>query len=103
MSEREHLLPHHGQEEEDLTFMSSFKHTLYSSKINWLLVFVPIAIIFSGASDTVVFSLNFIAIIPLAKLLGFGKSNFWIANVFCTNTLQLPRKLHLDLVLLLAL
>ncbi|CAO0793002.1 unnamed protein product [Mucor circinelloides] len=72
MSEREHLLPHHGQEEEDLTFMSSFKHTLYSSKINWLLVFVPIAIIFSGASDTVVFSLNFIAIIPLAKLLGFA-------------------------------
>ncbi|KAK4509946.1 L-type lectin-like domain-containing protein [Mucor velutinosus] len=72
MSEREHLLPHHGQEEEDLTFMSSFKHTLSSSKINWLLVFVPIAIIFSGASDTVVFSLNFIAIIPLAKLLGFA-------------------------------
>lgn len=75
MSEREHLLPHHGQDEEDLTFMSSFKHTLYSSKINWLLVFVPIAIAFSGASDTVVFSLNFIAIIPLAKLLGFGKSS----------------------------
>lgn len=72
MSEREHLLPHNG-EEENLTFMSSFKHTFLSSKINWLLVFVPIAIIFSGASDTVVFSLNFIAIIPLAKLLGFGK------------------------------
>ncbi|KAI8641401.1 calcium/proton exchanger [Parasitella parasitica] len=52
--------------------MSSLKHTVLSSKINWLLVFVPIAIIFSGASDTVVFSLNFIAIIPLAKLLGFA-------------------------------
>jgi hypothetical protein len=28
---------------------------------------------FSNSSDSVVFSLNFIAIIPLAKLLGFGK------------------------------
>ncbi|KAI8366446.1 calcium/proton exchanger [Choanephora cucurbitarum] len=71
MSEREHLLPRHS-DEENLTFMSSFKHALFSSKVNVLLVFVPIAIAFSGASDSVVFSLNFIAIVPLAKLLGFA-------------------------------
>lgn len=71
MSEREHLLHHHS-EEEAITFKSSFVHTLKSSKINWLLIFVPIALAFSKASDSVVFSLNFIAIIPLAKLLGFA-------------------------------
>lgn len=72
MSEREHLLPHH-QVEEEVTFKSSCVSVIKSSYINWLLVFVPIALIFSDASDTVVFSLNFVAIIPLAKLLGFGK------------------------------
>jgi Ca2+:H+ antiporter len=72
MSERELLIPQHNHEQ-DLTLKSSLKHTLTSSKINWLLIFVPIALAFSGASDSVVFSLNFIAIIPLAKLLGFGK------------------------------
>jgi Ca2+:H+ antiporter len=74
MSEREHLLPHHS-EEEPVTFKSSFVHTVKSSKINVLLIFVPIALAFSNASDSVVFSLNFIAIIPLAKLLGFGKES----------------------------
>lgn len=73
MSERAHLLPPH-YEEEQVTFKSSFMHTLKSSYINWLLIFVPIAIAFSGASDSVVFTLNFIAIIPLAKLLGYGKA-----------------------------
>jgi Ca2+:H+ antiporter len=72
MSEHEHLLPPH-YEEEQVTFKSSFMHALKSSYINWLLIFVPIALAFSGASDSVVFILNFIAIIPLAKLLGFGK------------------------------
>ncbi|KAI7906656.1 calcium/proton exchanger [Cokeromyces recurvatus] len=69
MSERELLLPHH---EGRLTFKSSLKHTLTSSKFNWLLVFVPIALILSGSSSSVVFSLNFIAIMPLARLLGFA-------------------------------
>lgn len=82
MSEREHLLPGH-RDEEDLTFKSSLKYTLTSSKLNYLLVFVPIALALSGASDSVVFSLNFIAIIPLAKLLGFGKKeNFDMAFFF---------------------
>jgi Ca2+:H+ antiporter len=71
MSEREPLLTI-GQEDKDLTFMSSLKYTLKSSKINYLLLFVPLAIIFSGASASTVFILNFIAIMPLAKLLGFG-------------------------------
>ncbi|GAN11702.1 conserved hypothetical protein [Mucor ambiguus] len=56
------------------TFWSSFKVTVFSSYINYFLIFVPIAIVFSilDASPTVVFTLNFIAIIPLAKLLGFA-------------------------------
>jgi Ca2+:H+ antiporter len=66
----------HHDESTAPTFWSSFKVTLFSSYINYFLIFVPIAIIFSllDASATVVFTLNFIAIIPLAKLLGFGKS-----------------------------
>ncbi|KAG2216839.1 hypothetical protein INT45_009465, partial [Circinella minor] len=56
------------------TFWSSAKVSFTNSYFNLLLIFVPIALIFSiiGASDTVVFSLNFIAIIPLAKMLGFA-------------------------------
>lgn len=73
MSERDYLLPTHHDEE--VTFKSSVMSVIKSSHINWLLVFVPIALAMSGASDTVVFSLNFIAIIPLAKLLGYGKDN----------------------------
>lgn len=73
-NENEPLL---GQTEERHvpTIWSSFKVTLYSSYINYFLIFVPISIVFSilDASPTVVFTLNFIAIIPLAKLLGFGK------------------------------
>lgn len=74
-NENEPLLGHHEHAEEEVTTWSSFKVTLFSSYINYFLIFVPIAIAFSvlGASDTVVFTLNFIAIIPLAKLLGFGK------------------------------
>ena len=50
------------------------KQTLLSSYVNVLLVFVPLGII-AGAlrwSPTVVFILNFIAIIPLAALLSFA-------------------------------
>lgn len=75
-NENEPLL---GQPEvhQEPTFWSSFKVTVYSSYINYFLIFVPIAIAFSilDASPTVVFTLNFIAIIPLAKLLGFGTVN----------------------------
>ncbi|KAF1797555.1 calcium/proton exchanger [Mucor lusitanicus] len=72
-NENEPLL---GQPEvhQEPTFWSSFKVTVFSSYINYFLIFVPIAIVFSvlDASPTVVFTLNFIAIIPLAKLLGFA-------------------------------
>ncbi|KAL1928302.1 hypothetical protein VTP01DRAFT_3218 [Rhizomucor pusillus] len=56
------------------TWISSFRATICSSKFNWTLVFVPIALAFSygGAPATVVFTLNFIAIMPLAKLLGYS-------------------------------
>ncbi|KAG1055601.1 hypothetical protein G6F62_007231 [Rhizopus arrhizus] len=71
MSEREYLLPR-GEHYEEPTLKASFKALVYSSKVNYLLLFVPIALAFSHASDSVVFSLNFMAIIPLAKLLGFA-------------------------------
>ncbi|CEG65570.1 Putative Calcium/proton exchanger [Rhizopus microsporus] len=70
-SEEEPLLRRH----EPLTAWTSFKVAMTSSYVNLFLIFVPIAIIFSTlihASDTTVFTLNFIAIIPLAKLLGFA-------------------------------
>jgi Ca2+:H+ antiporter len=65
-----------GERRQKLDFWTSFKITALSSKFNILLIFVPIAIFvsFTDASAPVVFSLNFIAIIPLAKLLGFGKA-----------------------------
>lgn len=74
-NENEPLLGQHEAREAP-TIWSSFKVTMLSSYINYFLIFVPIAIVFSilDASPTVVFTLNFIAIIPLAKLLGFGKS-----------------------------
>ncbi|KAF7728473.1 hypothetical protein EC973_006026 [Apophysomyces ossiformis] len=74
--ERQPLIGHSGDHfnEKEPTFWSSFKVTATSSKFNILLAFVPIALAvsFANASDTVVFALNFIAIIPLAKLLGFA-------------------------------
>lgn len=74
--ENQPLLGHRSDpDEEPPTFISSVKVTATSSWFNVLLLFVPIALGFSfaGASDSLVFSLNFMAIIPLAKLLGFGK------------------------------
>lgn len=50
------------------------KETLFHSWINVLLIFVPLGII-AGAVNwppTVVFTLNFLAIIPLASLLSFA-------------------------------
>ncbi|ORY96892.1 Sodium/calcium exchanger protein-domain-containing protein [Syncephalastrum racemosum] len=73
--ENQPLLGHRAESDDEApTFVSSFKVTATSSWFNVLLLFVPIALGFSfaGASDSVVFSLNFVAIIPLAKLLGFA-------------------------------
>lgn len=48
--------------------------TLKSSPVNWLLIFAPLGIIAGklGWSSSLVFSLNFLAIIPLAALLAFA-------------------------------
>jgi Ca2+:H+ antiporter len=48
------------------------KRFLFESYINWLLVFVPIGLVagFYDAGPTLVFSTNFLAIMPLAALLG---------------------------------
>lgn len=48
--------------------------TLASNPVNILLVFVPLGIVFGAihANPTVVFILNFLAIIPLASLLSFA-------------------------------
>ncbi|KAF9160251.1 hypothetical protein DFQ26_005724 [Actinomortierella ambigua] len=62
--------PHH----QPLTIIQCLKTILFATKINVLLIFVPLGIIAEQLhwSDTVVFVLNFIAIIPLAKLLGYA-------------------------------
>ncbi|KAI8344015.1 Sodium/calcium exchanger protein-domain-containing protein [Chlamydoabsidia padenii] len=73
--ENEPLIGHSGHHtQRNLTFFSSFKTTMTSSYFNILLIFVPLALVasYTNASDPVVFSLNFLAIIPLAKLLGFA-------------------------------
>lgn len=86
MSNESQPLLGHPDSQEQPTFWSSLKVTITSSYLNYFLIFVPIAIVFSvlNASPTVVFTLNFIAIIPLAKLLGFGniwrKENEWFFN-----------------------
>lgn len=63
-------------------FLIDCKRIIFCSWINWLLLFVPIAIILgaversqgegSAISPTVVFAMNAIAIIPLASLLAFA-------------------------------
>jgi Ca2+:H+ antiporter len=55
-------------------FYNTSKQILFSSYVNLLLVFVPvgIALNYTGVSPTVVFSVNAIAIIPLAALLSYA-------------------------------
>jgi len=59
-------------EHHELTILSSFKTLFLSSWINLLLVAVPVGIVVGAMNQpqTVVFIINFLAIIPLAKLLG---------------------------------
>lgn len=57
-----------------MRFLFVAKETLLSNYVNVLLVFVPLGIV-AGAlrwNHTVVFILNFLAIIPLASLLSFA-------------------------------
>ncbi|KAF9309959.1 hypothetical protein BG003_009111 [Podila horticola] len=70
-----------GEHREPQTFGSQIaalpgylKLVLFATKINVLLIFIPLGIIADLLhwSDVTVFILNFIAIIPLAKLLGYA-------------------------------
>lgn len=78
MSERAPLLgnPARAVHHAEPSFMSSCKYAACSTYFNVFLIFVPLAITasFLKWSDTVVFTLNFLAIMPLAKLLGLGRS-----------------------------
>ncbi|CAG8595638.1 19965_t:CDS:2, partial [Dentiscutata erythropus] len=58
----------------DPTVFSSLKEFATHSYFNFLLIFIPLGIIgkFLVWSDTVVFILNFLAIMPLAELLSFA-------------------------------
>jgi hypothetical protein len=67
-----------------------FKEILFSSWANLLLVFIPvgIALHFVNVSPTVVFVMNFLAIVPLAGV----SFHYSLVNISC---LVLPlRKLH---------
>ncbi|KAF8926765.1 vacuolar calcium ion transporter [Dissophora ornata] len=59
---------------EKLSILQCLKTILFATKINVLLVFIPLGIISSrlGWPDVATFILNFIAIVPLAKLLGYA-------------------------------
>jgi Ca2+:H+ antiporter len=68
---------------------STFKVIITSSWMNILLIFLPLGYIAYGLkwSDTWIFILNFFAIIPLAKLLGFATEDvsLRVGEVFITN------------------
>ena len=70
--------PLYDDERSWVRWPASFGHTawrtLTSNPVNVLLVFVPIGIAFGAThgNPTVVFCLNFLAIIPLASLLSFA-------------------------------
>ena len=56
-------------------FWHTFKQILFASKLNVLLVFVPVGIAVSqihGLSPGIIFAMNAIAIVPLAGLLSFA-------------------------------
>ncbi|GAA5987516.1 hypothetical protein JCM10908_001986 [Rhodotorula pacifica] len=56
------------------TIAASLKAIVFASWLNVLLVFIPVgwALHFVKVNDTIIFIFTFLAIIPLAKLLGFG-------------------------------
>ncbi len=74
------------------TILKSLKIILTSSWINLLLIFIPIGYLAHGLkwSDTWIFLLNFFAIIPLAKLLGFATEDvsLRVGQVFITKLIN---------------
>lgn len=63
-----------GERPPPLTIPQCLKAIIFSTWLNVLLVFVPLGIVADkvGWSPIIVFVFNFIAIVPLAKLLGFA-------------------------------
>ncbi|KAG0368329.1 hypothetical protein BGZ54_002167 [Gamsiella multidivaricata] len=65
-----------GQEHShrQLSLLQCLKAILFASKINVMLIFIPIGIVAAKLHwpDVAVFILNFLAIVPLAKLLGYA-------------------------------
>ncbi|RPB06136.1 calcium/proton exchanger [Choiromyces venosus 120613-1] len=59
---------------EHKTIWGQFKAAIFNSWVNVLLVFAPVGIAthYAGVDPTIVFVMNFIAIIPLAGLLSYG-------------------------------
>ncbi|PUU83704.1 Sodium/calcium exchanger protein-domain-containing protein [Tuber borchii] len=66
--------PAEKEMEEHKTILGQFKTAMFNSWINVLLVFAPVGIAthYAGVDPTIVFVMNFIAIIPLAALLSYG-------------------------------
>lgn len=64
----------HIDPKEPFTVRNQFERTIGSSYLNVLLVCAPagIAIYYAGVNGQIVFAVNFIAIIPLAAMLGFA-------------------------------
>ncbi|KAG0337394.1 hypothetical protein BG000_005465 [Podila horticola] len=58
----------------ELSILECLKTILFATKINFLLIFIPLGILsdFLHWPEATTFVLNFIAIIPLAKLLGYA-------------------------------
>jgi Ca2+:H+ antiporter len=75
--ESQPLLPSRDTRSIVVADLHGVKNILVGSYVNVLLVFIPFALAseFLHWSDSVIFTLNFIAIIPLAKLLGTGNVN----------------------------
>ncbi|KAG0043836.1 hypothetical protein BGZ83_010990 [Gryganskiella cystojenkinii] len=63
-----------GEHAKPLTILQCLKTILFATWLNVLLVFVPLGLVAAhvGWSPIIVFIFNFIAIVPLAKLLGFA-------------------------------
>ncbi|KAF9356104.1 hypothetical protein BGX34_010098 [Mortierella sp. NVP85] len=72
-SARSHPRVFHHQQQ-PLTTLECLKTVLFATKFNILLLFIPLGILAEKLhwSPATVFTLNFIAIIPLAKLLGYA-------------------------------
>lgn len=75
--ERTRLLPGSSRQRKTSAFggiLENAKMTLYSNYVNFLLVFVPFGILagFMHWNPTMVFLLNFLAVVPLAAVLSFA-------------------------------